>query len=199
MCFTLTSLTWASKGLREVDCQGTACTQKEQDYLCLAAPSYCLCILHVYIQHMCMCVHVSLTAWHTHIYTDTHTHTQAICLCRQCVSIWVALKPRHVTYSLLGARLVLASGRTRPRRVLDLTWAMFSGTPTWLIPYWTLWDLSYDRRGSSPRILMSEGFFFKHLFSLQPKWPRDEIKGSQQQENNTRIGFEVWFLQKSKH
>ena len=155
MCFTLTSLTWACKGLREVDCQGTACTQKEQSLSlprCSVLLSMYPTCLHTTYVHVCACVY----HWQPNTHTHTHTRTQAICLCRQCVSIWVALKPRHVTYSLLGARLVLASGRTRPRRVLDLTWAMFSGTPTWLISYWTLWDLSYERHGSSPRILMSE-------------------------------------------
>ena len=123
MCFTLTSLTWASKGLREVDCQGTACTQKEQDYLCLTAPSYCLCILHVYIQHMCMCVHVSLTAWHTHIYTDTHTHTHTsyLSLPSVCVHLGCFETPScHIQSARCSARPCLRPHSSKTSAWLDL-------------------------------------------------------------------------------
>lgn len=135
MCFTLTSLTWTSEGLREKDCQGTECTQKEQDFRCncFTAPSFRVYILHVYIQHMCMYVHVCIIYCLMAAIVTTYTRTQTICLGSQWVSIWVRLKVCHVTYSLLGAALVLASGWTRPRQALDLTWAMFSGTSPWLI------------------------------------------------------------------
>lgn len=72
-------------------------------------------------------------------------------------------------------------------------------------------DLSFDRQGSFPLILkqtgMTEGFI--HLFSLQPKWPRNETIGSQQQKNTTvkchihhttyKPGFELSGTDKFRH
>lgn len=134
MCFSLTLLTWTSEGLREKDCQGTESTQKEHNFGCVALLHLAVFIIScVSTQNIwaCMYVCVSFSAWWLAL--KPHKHRKNICLGSQCVSIWVWLELCHVTYSLLGATHIFASGWTHPRQALDLTWAMFSGTPSWLI------------------------------------------------------------------
>lgn len=122
MCFTLTSLTWTSEGPRE-DCQGTECTQNEQDFA----------VLHNCLYSICLYMHMHVHATYCTMTSTISSHAQTNYLCRQWLSYWVHLKLCRVTCSLLAAALVLPSGWTRPRQALDLTWAMFSGAPPWLI------------------------------------------------------------------
>lgn len=133
MCFSLTSLTWTSKGLREYDCQGTEHTQKEHNFSCTASLlHFSLFIIYTSACDICAHMYVSFTAWWLSLWPHPHAHN-LFCLGSHCVSIWVHLELCHVTYSLLNAAFVFASGWTLLRQALDLTWAMFFGTPPWLI------------------------------------------------------------------
>lgn len=114
--FTLTSPTWTSNSQRGgKDCQGTMHAER------LSTDFSCLCVAHVRVRvrHL---LHADFRRRHR-----TCTHTSY--LWRQYLSSWVHSKLCRVTCSLLGAAHVLPSGRTRPRQELDLTGAMFSGTP----------------------------------------------------------------------
>lgn len=97
---------------------------------CFAARALCVSYTqYVYMQHMyslCLIMYCLLSAT-----ILVHTHKVFVWAVRVCPFGFVC--NCRVTYSLLGAALVLASGWTRPRRALDLTRAMFSGTPPWLI------------------------------------------------------------------
>lgn len=86
-----------------------------------------LYVSHIHAHHnmVRMYVHVSIVY---SLVTDTLTTcTQSICPGSVCVCVHLGfLELCHVTYSLLGAALVFASGSKCPRQTLDLTGAMFS-------------------------------------------------------------------------
>lgn len=112
-----------------------------------------------------------------------------------CVSIWVLLKLCRVTYSLLGAALVLASGWTRPRQALDLTWAMFSSTRPWHILTEPVLFLSCDRLRVLSLYFNGQGnvWWFILFLACHQNDPGIQWKGHRIRRALKKSGFEVQF------
>lgn len=153
MCFPLTSLTWASKGLGEKDCRGDGVRTEGTRRLAALLRRFSDCILHVYIQHMCTCV--SFTAWRLPPWPHMHIHKLFIWAASVCVCpygfVWNSC---HVTYSALLS--LPRGGRVQDKHLI------------WLGPCFLVHrrvssllnspDLSCDRHGSLFLcIWMSEG------------------------------------------